>query len=148
VPEYGIFTLIKTVQESSSEEDYLFYATLDSIVREKLDEHQIDANHERLIKDRFLNNYPEGFKIGYNCLHDFMDTNLDLAAISLDPGQSITEMRMILKAQEKYLLVQQWKEAWEQIRPPQSKWYERRDSSFSHELSRCRKLLASRGNTC
>jgi hypothetical protein len=38
-------------------------------------------------------------------------------------------------------MVQQWKEYWQSVRRPCSKWYEKRDSSFNVEVRKCREFL-------
>ena len=59
-------------------------------------------------------------------------------------GLSLREMQRVLKAQEKYLLIQLLKMEWNKIMLPYDKWYEITDKSFTYELERNRALIASK----
>ena len=63
-------------------------------------------------------------------------------------GLSLREMQRVLKAQEKYLLIQLLKMEWNKIRLPYDKWYEITDKSFTYELERNRALIASKSIIC
>ncbi|KAI8808289.1 hypothetical protein BJ742DRAFT_809307 [Cladochytrium replicatum] len=51
----------------------------------------------------------------------------------LPPHQQI----MILKAREKRLLLERWRNTWEMVRPPRPRWYEMKGREFHNEAARC-----------
>ena len=59
-------------------------------------------------------------------------------------GLTLEEMKRVLKAQEKYLVLQLIKQEWNAVRPPSKNWYQIKNKTFSHELRRNGSLLNSK----
>ncbi|KAK6093820.1 hypothetical protein MT418_005658 [Batrachochytrium dendrobatidis] len=61
--------------------------------------------------------------------------------VGLHPDISITDQLNLLRAQEKFFLIEQWRTAWDQARPPVPRWYMLKNKQFSTEAKRARVLL-------
>ncbi|KAH6587847.1 hypothetical protein BASA50_011038 [Batrachochytrium salamandrivorans] len=54
----------------------------------------------------------------------------------LHAGMDIQSQLEILRTNEKLLLIQQWRDLWEEVRPPHDDWFSRRDATFAGEARR------------
>ncbi|KAJ3014079.1 UNVERIFIED_CONTAM: hypothetical protein HDU68_000441 [Siphonaria sp. JEL0065] len=61
----------------------------------------------------------------------------------LVPYMTPSDQMNILKAKEKKLLLDRWRETWDSVRPPRPGWHEMKGPGFAEEARRARELLVS-----
>ncbi|KAI8927891.1 hypothetical protein BC831DRAFT_450898 [Entophlyctis helioformis] len=127
----------------------LYNTTMDTWCRLHLDAHtEPSPRIRKTIQDRARRHYPHGMALQGTDQHD---RNAALphtcppdlfSPTDLPPDMHPFELLRLLKAHEKYLLIEQWRQLWDEVRPARPRWYELKSNAFSSEMGRHRRVLA------
>ncbi|KAJ3215542.1 hypothetical protein HK099_006308 [Clydaea vesicula] len=127
----------------------LFNQTIDMVVRSHLNyaknfpEDVLEDMRERAVKNKVFNPVL-GLK-SYRQHQDFFSETSRFASLDgMIPFLNPKEQLLVLKVKEKILLVERWKNLWEEVRPPKQNWYESKGMDFAYESKKCKNLASNR----
>ncbi|KAI9339934.1 hypothetical protein BDR26DRAFT_861842 [Obelidium mucronatum] len=133
---------------------YLFDESVDCMFRHHLSHHQPPPGlgPSEISYHMYDNNvqfpHPRSYKTRAEMQHGLGGTSSGEGGKALNlqglvPFLTPSDQMNILKAKEKKLLLNRWRETWESVRPPRPGWHEMKGPGFAEEAKRARELLVS-----